>query len=465
MASSRKSKRNSPASLLDRVSGALRGVVETGDRLVLGLSGGIDSVVLLDILARLTPRLKYELSAVHVNHQLSPNAPRWARFCRTLCRTRGIPLRVTKVAVARRDSIEAAARAARHAVFGKLRADYVVLAHNQDDQAETLLLQLLRGAGVRGLAAMPRVGQLRTAVKPFVPSSSKPERPSGMLSVIRPLLDVPRKDIEAYARRRRLEWVEDESNAQTYFLRNFLRHEVFPLIARRYPAYRTTLSRSARHLAEAAALLDELAAADFAAHAENGGLAVAALRAYALPRAKNLLRYLISSHGIRAPSADRLDEALRQLLTAKQDARVQVELNGAQLRRFAGKVHVISDIRGDKRWVRRWRGESEIALPQLGGVLVLARGQQGGISLARLRGREVTIAVRAGGERLQPHGDRPRRSLKNLFQEARIPPWQRERLPLLFCEGDLVWAAGIGIDCAYRSDGSEPALHPAWHTV
>ncbi|MGQ0525212.1 MAG: tRNA lysidine(34) synthetase TilS, partial [Betaproteobacteria bacterium] len=221
----------------------------------------------------------------------------------------------------------------------------------------------------------------------------------------------------------------------------------------------------ARHLAEAAAVLDEFAAADVAAHAVNGGLAVAALRTCSRPRAKNLLRYFISSHGIRAPSADRLDEALRQLLTAKQDARVQIDLQGAQLRRFAGRVYAISDIRAGKRWARRWRGESEIALPELGGVLVLARGQEEGISLARLRGRAVTIAVRAGGERLQPHGDRPRRSLKNLFQEARIPPWQRERLPLLFCEGDLVWAAGIGIDCAYRSDGNEPALHPAWHAM
>ena len=555
MASSRKSKPGKLDSPLERAAEALAGIVGAGDRLVIGLSGGIDSVVLLDILIRLAPRLKFKLSAVHVNHQLSPNASRWARFCRSLCRARGIPLRVVKVDVARGDSIEAAARAARYQVFSKLRADYVVLAHNQDDQAETLLLQMLRGAGVRGLAAMPLVGQIkgyplrfhsgqastaylqacpesfdsaslrsgRTAVKPFVLSyepvlspstqlrtgfaegkherrspstplrsaqderqtpfvlrlskherrspstplrSAQGERRRGMLSVLRPLLDVPRKDIEAYARKRGLEWVEDESNAETYFLRNFLRHEIFPVIARRYPAYRATLSRAARNLAEAAQLLDELAAADLAAQGEPGTLAVSALRALTFPRAKNLLRCFISSHGISAPPADRLNEGLRQVLTAKQDARVQVELEDAQLRRFAGRVYVVRNMRSNTpRFVRRWRGETEIALPQLGGVLVLARGREGGISLARLREREVTIAVRAGGERLQLYPNRPRRSLKNLLQEARIPPWQRERMPLIYCDGKVVWAAGLGVDCAYRAPEGESALCPAWRPV
>ena len=450
MASSRNSKRSRGASPYDRVAAALQDLVKADDRLVVGLSGGIDSVVLLDILIRIAPRLRFELAAVHVNHQLSPNAARWTRFCRTLCCARGVPLRVTKVTVKRGNSTEAAARDARYAVFAQRRADYVVLAHNQDDQAETLLLQLLRGAGVKGLAAMPRMA----------PST----RPFGIL---RPLLDVPRSAIEQYAKKRKLEWVEDESNADTHFGRNFLRHEVLPVIARRYPSYRQTLSRSASHLAEAAQLLDELAAGDLHAGLENDALPIAALRALGKPRAKNLLRYFISRHGIEVPPAERLDEALRQLLTAKADARVLVELQGADLRRFSGNAYLVKSRPKDaRRVVRRWRGEAEIALPQLGGVLRIAREPgRDGISMARLEGREITIATRVGGERLQPDCSRSRRTLKNLFQEAQVPPWQRDRVPLLFCDGHLVWAAGIGVDCAYRSAESEPALRPLWRTV
>lgn len=492
MASSRKSKRSRSASPYDCVATKLKGLVKAGDRLVVGLSGGIDSVVLLDMLARLAPRLRFALAALHVNHQLSPNAARWAQFCRALCRARGIPLQVTKVAVKRGNSIEAAARDARYAVFAKQRADYVVLAHNQDDQAETLLLQLLRGAGVKGLAGMSLVGtvrgpstlRLRTrhallhlaqdernsqkAVRAELVGIRTAARSDARFTVppmLRPLLDVPRKKIEAYAKKRKLQWVEDESNADTYFGRNFLRHEVLPVIARRYPSYRHTLSRSAGNLAEAAWLLDELAAADFAAHGREGALPVDALRELGWPRAKNVLRYFISRQGISAPPAEHIEEALRQLLTAKADARVLVELQGAELRRFAGNVYLVRGFPKDARpVVHRWRGETEIALPQLGGVLTLARGHDG-ISLAKLTGREVTISARAGGERMQPQQGRPRRTLKNLLQEARVPPWQRDRAPLLFCDGNLVWAAGIGIDCAYRSAGNEPALRPLWREV
>jgi tRNA(Ile)-lysidine synthase len=431
--------RGSP--LMARVVANLQAIVHAGDRLVIGLSGGLDSVVLLDILARCAIRSRLNLSAVHVNHQLSPNAARWARFCRALCRTRGIPLRVVKVTLARGNSVEAAARAARHEIFGKLRADYVVLAHNQDDQVETLLLQLLRGAGVKGLAAMPLLKDQR---------------------ILRPLLDVPRNEIERYARRRKLAWVEDESNRDTYFPRNFLRHEVLPAIATRYPAYRATLARSARHFAEAAQLLDQLAVLDAGADLKNGMLALAALRRLETVRAKNLLRYFLSTHGLTMPPAERLGEALRQVLTAKQDSRVLIELNGAQLRRFAGSLCVVRNVESlPARFTKRWRGEKTLALPELGGVLKLAHGKDG-ISLARLRGRSVTIGVRRGGERLQPDCRRPRRSLKNLFQEARIPMWLRNRVPLIFCDSELVWAAGVGVDCAYRAADDELSMVPEW---
>ncbi len=463
MASSRKSSR-SKAAILDvaaRIAVQLKDIVRPSDRLLVGLSGGVDSVVLLDILQRAARKLRLRLSALHVNHQLSPHARRWEAFCRRLCRARGIPFQSEKVRVRRGDSVEAAARAARYAVFARQDCDYVVLAHHRDDQVETLLLQLLRGAGVKGLAAMPLLrkakGERRKAKGD---PSSITHHPSP--AILRPLLDVTRDEILEYARVRKLKWVEDESNADIYFQRNYLRHEVLPVIARRFPAYRVTLARAAGHLAEAARVLDEIAAADGAGQIEEGALAVDALRRLPAARARNLLRYFLSRHGVSMPGVERLDEALRQSLHAKLDARVEIELDGASLRRYAGRVHLVRLSGMPRRFSKRWRGESRLALPELGGVLSMAHARGGGVSLARLRGRKVTIRLRRGGERLQPDCRRPRRSLKNLLQEAHVAPWQRERLPLIFCGEALVWAPGIGVDCAFQTARDEAALRPAW---
>lgn len=272
-----------------------------------------------------------------------------------------------------------------------------------------------------------------------------------------------RAEILEYAKKRKLKWIEDESNADTYFQRNFLRHEVLPVIARRFPAYRVTLARAAGHLAEAARVLDELAASDATGQLDGGTLSIAALRRLPAARARNLLRYFLAGHGLTMPGAGRLEEALRQALDAKQDARVLVELGDVTLRRHAGRLHLVrSGSAPPAQCEKLWRGEKEIALPELGGVLTMARGRGAGVSLARLRGRPVTIRLRHGGERLQPDCNRPRRSLKNLLQEARIPPWERGRLPLILCNETVVWAPGFGVDCAFQAARGEAALRPAW---
>jgi tRNA(Ile)-lysidine synthase len=468
MASSRKSSRSrtGPADLATRVAAKLEHVVKPSDRLVAGFSGGVDSVVLLDCLARLRRPLRFQLAALHVNHQLSPRAGRWSAFCGAFCRERGIPFKSLKVRVPRGDSTEAAARDARYAAYAREPADYVVLAQHQDDQAETVLLQLLRGAGVKGLAAMPPLRRTEGRGPRVEGKNARhptPDTRHPTPAILRPLLDVTREQIFEHARRRRLKWVEDESNADTYFHRNFLRHEVLPLIERRFPGYRATLARSARHLAEASRVLDEVAAADGIGNMEGRALGVEALRRLQPARARNLLRYFLAHCGAAMPGAEQLDEALRQALTAKEDARVRVRVGDVELRRFEGRLHAVPTLAAPPAdYARRWRGEEKLRLPELGGVLAMDRGRGGGLSLARLRGRPVTIRARRGGERLQPDDRRPRRSLKNLLQEARVPPWQRERLPLIFCGDELVWAAGVGADCAYSSSRDEEALHPQW---
>ena len=490
MASSRKRSSSSGAAgdLASGVAAQLAGLVKPGDHLVAAVSGGVDSVVLLDVLKRLSTRLRVRLSALHVNHQLSANAARWSAFCARICRDRGIPFRSVKVKVRRRGGggLEAAARAARYEEFARQRCDFVVLAHHQDDQVETLLLQLLRGAGIQGLAAMPLVRNLQGGRGPAERTGAT-GHPSSVIphpSLLRPLLEVTRERILAYARRRRLIWIEDETNADRQFQRNFLRHEVLPLIGQRFPAYRTTIARAARHLAETNRVLAEVAAEDGGRRADDGTLAVAAVARLPPGRALNLLRHFLAGHGMRMPNAARLDEALRQALRATRDAQVRIDLGAAELRRFEGRLHVVPKLtvrerpaaryhrlpqdrktlskKGTSDVVRRWRGEHRLELPELGGALVMAPCRGQGVSLTRLRGRPVTIRLRKGGERLQPDARRPRRTLKNLLQEARVPPWTRERLPLVFCGQDLIWAPAIGVDCRYRAAPRDRAIRPEW---
>jgi len=468
MASSRKrSSSRAAADLVSRVTEQLAGVVKPGERLVVALSGGVDSAVLLDILQRLRARLRVRVSALHVNHQLSRNAARWATFCGRFCRERRIPLRRVKVDVCRADSVEAGARAARYEVYARQRCEYLVLAQHQDDQVETVLLQLLRGTGVSGLAGMPPVRKMNGGRRQ-AEGARRSDRNAAVAirdappAILRPLLDATRRQILDYAQQRGIEWVEDESNADVRFARNFLRHEVLPLLARRFPAYRTTITRASRHFAETAGLLDELAAADGAGCLNGGVLEVAALRRLSPARARNLMRYFLAGHGLLMPAAAQLDEALQQALHGRRDAQVLIALGQFDVRRFEDRLYVVAALATPRPGQARcWRGERRLALPELGGVLVMTPGRGQGVSVARL-GDEVSVRARRGGERLQPDCHRPRRTLKNLLQEARVPPWERERLPLVFSGRDLVWAPGIGIDCAYQAGPDELAVCPSW---
>jgi tRNA(Ile)-lysidine synthase len=276
------------------------------------------------------------------------------------------------------------------------------------------------------------------------------------------LLDATRAEIAAYAKSRKLGWIEDESNADSRHARNYLRHEVLPVIARRFPAFLSTIARSIRHVADAAALMEEVAASDGAGRIRNGALEVAALRELPDARARNLLRAFLAAHGLAMPGADRLDEVLRQALAAKPDARVMIELDAASVRRHAGLLYVVRAGASTAGYRRRWRGERRLVLDGLGGVLTFMPATGAGIGLARLRAGEVTIRARSGGERLRPDCNRPRRTLKNLLQESGVPPWVRERLPLLYCGNKLVWAAGLGADCDFRARTGEAAIVPAW---
>ncbi len=457
MASSRKSKPNSFDGLEATVGAALRPLLFPRARLVLGLSGGLDSVVLFEALRRLAGPLDFALSCVHVNHNISPNARRWAAFCARLCQRRDIALALHEVDLApyRAEGPEAAARRARYQVYARQeKADFIVLAQHQDDQAETLLLQLLRGAGVKGGAAMPLIREQH---------AGKKGKAAPAPAVLRPMLALSRKQIEAYARARKLKWVEDESNADTRYDRNFLRHRVLPVIEQAFPAYRATLARAARHMAEASLILDQLAETDARRALRGNRLLLAELRDVGEARAKNLLRWLLSRQGAAAPEADRLQEALRQLLQARDDAAVRVALGEFELRRYAGCAYLLPALPQPPADLRlEWDGRRAWALPELGGALRFARRLGAGLACARVRAPGLNLRLRQGGEKLRLQARGSTRSLKNLLQEAQLAPWERERLPLIYCADALVAVPGLGVASGWEAGAGEAGWLINW---
>lgn len=284
-----------------------------GQTLVVGLSGGMDSMALLHWLRHNVASAEHTLSALHVHHGLSSCADEWADHCQAFCAALDIPVSIVKVSVDRAatDGLESAARRARHAAFARAEGDWIVLAHHRGDQAETLLFNLLRGSGVRGAAAM--------------------RRSNGRL--LRPWLAVGRDAIESYARQAGLRWIEDESNADVRHSRNFLRHQVLTTLRERFPATEERLAAASMHFAEAQELLDDLARIDLEGNAASFPVPVAVLAKLGDARAANLLAYLLRTHGVAVTSKRRLTEAMRQLVTAGPDRHPSVRFGEYHLSR------------------------------------------------------------------------------------------------------------------------------------
>jgi len=436
--------------LTQHVEAFLKASTAPGQTLLLAFSGGIDSCVLLDILvfardALAKQSLDINLQAMHVHHGLSPNADAWAEFCTSICARHHIPLHIVHVAIPSDSGlgIEAAARQARYAALLDYPSDYVLLAHHEDDQAETLLLQLLRGAGVKGLSAMAQCDDGRR--------------------LLRPLLNVSHAELAAYAKKRKLQWIDDESNQDTRFDRNFCRHYVIPVLEQRFPAAKATLARSAGHIAEAAALLDELAQLDAAHCVQDQHLNIESLAKLSMARARNLLRWWLSSHQQALPSTQRLQEMLSQLLGAKSDAMIKVAIDSARgvwLRRYKNLAYIELN-KPDTTLAMVWQGEAELYLPDQSRLL-FDKQIGAGLAIERLGINKLRISSRIGGERFKPDVAKPTRTLKHLLQEANIPPWQRERLPLVYCDDTLAVVPNIGVASHLQANERELGLVISW---
>jgi len=391
----------------------------------IAFSGGLDSTVLLHLLAQLAKAESLPaLSAIHIHHGLQAAADAWPQHCQSVCDALGVPLLVERVKVQSDASLERAARDARYAVFNSLtQADDVLLTgQHRDDQAETLLFRLLRGAGVRGLGAMPR------------------QRPVGQGMLVRPLLDVSRAELEGYAQAHQLRWIEDPSNQDRQFSRNYLRHQVMPVLTERWPQAQASMARSAAHLREAQGLLDELAQIDLA-EAETThefawlgvpSLALAPLAALSDARQRNTLSHWLEPL-TRLPDADHWSGWIN-LRDATTDASPMWRLADGELHRSAGRVWWLSG-----HWLRMpmigadWQTPtSALRLPDNGRVMLRGHAPTG----------PLRIAYRQGGEVMQL-AERGSRDLKRLLNERAVPAFVRGRLPLLFRGEQLLAVANL----------------------
>lgn len=410
-----------------------------GQTLTLALSGGRDSVALLVLLLGVQQELGFKLHALHVNHHLSPHADQWQAFCEQFCQSRSVPLRVEHLDLQRQggESLEALAREGRYRAFLQAQGSYVVLAHHADDQAETFLLQALRGAGPNGLSAMPL------------------QRDHGEKILLRPLLGSRRVDIDGWLAAQGLDWVEDESNADARYRRNALRRLIMPELERIQPGAATALGRAASYCAETSELMRELALID--GNPQTDSLDVAELSPLSPARARNLLRVWLMLQGVRMPSALALEEFLQQILSAGTDRQPLLPLDDGSIQRFQGRLYRVP------AWSPVpvslvWKGEHQVRVPGWSGCLSLVEADQG-LDPVRLYDCTIDFCTRQGGERIKLAANRPSQSVKKLFQQSAIPPWERQRWPLLQVRSELVAIPGLGVSLDWQK---QPGLMVHW---
>lgn len=416
-----------------------------GQRIAVALSGGLDSVVLLDTVCKsaLANKKPPEIWAFHIHHGLQKSADEWFTFCEKLAKKYQIQFDFRLLGLgtdAKQNNVESRARTARYEALAQLCAQHgiqdLLLAHHQNDQAETVLLQLLRGSGTAGLAGMSEARELKYG--------------DAAITLWRPLIAQSKTELEIYAKTNKLKWVEDPSNQNTQYRRNAIRKDIIPRLEKIQPDAIANLARSAKVLAQSQTLLDRLAKQDGKSIIEKSGLKVQPLLTLAkndLPAANNVMRYWLKTLGLAMPSQERLAAWWKDLAGAKKDAQLAWLHDGRKIRLWRGHLQLTDEQAGE--WVFK-NVNAKSDMPGLPAQWVRESQKNG----------QIEVRPRVGAEKIQTKPNGPRKSLKNLFQESDIPPWQRQA-PLLFIQQELIAVAGVGVSYPHLVR-SGPRVLPEW---
>ncbi|MDG1818661.1 MAG: tRNA lysidine(34) synthetase TilS [Porticoccaceae bacterium] len=426
--------------------------LDAAPQILVGLSGGLDSTVLLSLLCEvIAPE---NITAVHINHGLSANADHWQQHSAEFCQSLGVRLHAESVAVNEvGGGLESAARDARYKVFEKLIIEegILLLGHHADDQVETVLYRLLRGSGPKGLAAIPVT------------------RPLGLGKLLRPLLSWPKASLQRWAAEKQLGWIEDESNQQEQFDRNYLRHRVVPALAERWPDYIQGITRSAQHSLEADQLAESVAWTDLEdmdVRPERAGLSLSLEHFNQLEplRQRNLLRYWPSFYMLAPLSQNFVEEVINSLVSAREDSEPKVVRGNIQFCRYRDRLYLLN-LSGRPKVADDaclyWHSDELLVLPD--GTSLSAEPVRGeGLRIDDVSA--LTLRFRQGGERCQPAGRDRSNSLKKLLQEYALEPWWRERIPLFYIDEQLVAVGDLWVCQGWQCGADEEGLKITWET-
>ena len=425
--------------------------LDSAPQVLVALSGGLDSTLLLHLLTEVVPLER--IRAIHINHGLSPDADAWQAQAEGYCHSLGVAFYAETIqVVADGEGLEAAARSARYGVFKHvLEKDAVLLlGHHGDDQAETLLYRLMRGSGSKGLAGMPA------------------QRDLGLGQLIRPLLPWSKAELQHAAAERQLRWVEDGSNADNRFDRNYLRNQVIPTIAQRWPDYTGSFGQSATHAMEAEQLAEVLAKEDLAQlelRVERAGwsIAIELLLSKSDLRQRNILRYWPAVCGLPMPNRQIIDEITGSILSARDDGSPQVVWQSIQWRRFRGRLYLLKSQSVQFDQTRHWQWSLDHRLELADGSCLEVQEITGeGLMLAP--NDCLTVRYRQGGERCRPAGRSHSNSLKKLLQEYALEPWWRDRMPLLYVGKTLVAVGDCWICDGWQAGPQQQGKKILWQT-
>ena len=418
------------------------------NKFCIAFSGGMDSTVLLHVMKNIIDE-KSQIRAIHINHNIVDNSKVWTRTCKSICKNFGIDIEIISLEVTHNGyGLEAAARDERYEKLKEklYKNEYLLTAHHEEDQMETVFLRMARGTGLDGLQGINEKYSFGEGI------------------IFRPMLEVSKTSVMDYAKEHQLKWVEDSSNQDTHFDRNFLRKKIIPQFRERWPSIASSVSRLSQLSAQNIKILNQIAEEDIGPIANMNELPLAKLLDKSFERANNMLRYIILANGMSIPSMKTLQDGLKEMLDPETDKSV-IAWKDYCIRKYKNHLYFLSnsDLEPNKVDVRiPWEIGKTVNLGENIGTIEATFIHGDGLSIEKCKNK-LTISYRQGGELIKPIGHRINKSLKNLFQENQILPWMRDKIPLIYYQDELVSVADLWFNQNYVASQNEAGFVVNWH--